>query len=251
MRSYRSFSGPEEAARVLADELKTLSLAGEESHVVLSGGSTPRLWFEVLAQPPYSKVIRWQNLHFWWGDERCVPVADEESNYGVAKRILFDRIAIPAGHIHRIRGENQPAEEAERLSAEIEALVPKMAMAPRQQGLPVFDWILLGMGADGHTASLFPQETDFNEERLAVVARHPQTGQARISLSALQLASCKRLSFLVLGADKAERVSEIFSHPAESLPYPAARITALHGPTEWLLDAASASKLPDTASALD
>ena len=106
------------------------------------------------------------------------------------------------------------------------------------------------MGADGHTASLFPQQTDFAEKRLAVVAHHPQTGQKRISLSATQLSSCRRLSFLVLGADKAERVSEIFSHPAESLPYPAARIRAAHGQTEWYLDMASARNLPETASVL-
>ncbi len=247
MRTYRSFSGPEEAAHFLAGELKTLSLAKEESHVVLSGGSTPRLWFAILAQPLYAQAIHWRSLHFWWGDERCVPAHDEDSNYGQAKRILFDCIAIPAANLHPIRGENEPAAEAERISAEIKTMV---SMPPGQLGLPVFDWIILGMGADGHTASLFPQQTDFAEKRLTVVAHHPQTGQKRISLSATQLSSCRRLSFLVLGADKAERVSEIFSHPAESLPYPAARIRAAHGQTEWYLDMASARNLPETASVL-
>ena len=244
MRTYRSFSGPEEAAHFLAGELKTLSLAKEESHVVLSGGSTPRLWCAILAQPLYAQAIHWRSLHFWWGDERCVPAHDEDSNYGQAKRILFDCFAIPAANLHPIRGENEPEAEARRLSAEIKATVP------RQQNQPIFDWIILGMGADGHTASLFPQQTDFAEKRLAVVAHHPQTGQKRISLSATQLSSCRRLSFLVLGADKAERVSEIFSHPAESLPYPAARIRAAHGQTEWYLDMASARNLPETASVL-
>ena len=173
-----------------------------------------------------------------------MPAHDEDSNYGQAKRILFDCIAIPAANLHPIRGENEPEAEARRLSAEIKATVP------RQQNQPIFDWIILGMGADGHTASLFPQQTDFAEKRLAVVAHHPQTGQKRISLSATQLSSCRRLSFLVLGADKAERVSEIFSHPAESLPYPAARIRAAHGQTEWYLDMASARNLPETASVL-
>lgn len=245
MRNYRSFTGPEQAAHFLAEELKTLSLARDESHVVLSGGSTPKLWFAILAQPPYAQAIRWSSLHFWWGDERCVSALDEESNYGQARRILFDRIAIPAANLHPIRGENEPAAEAERISAEIKTMV---SMPPGQLGLPVFDWIILGMGADGHTASLFPQQTDFNETRSAVVARHPQSGQERISLSAAQLARCKRLNFLVLGADKAERVSEIFSLPAESLPYPAARISAAYGPTEWYLDTASARHLAQAVS---
>ncbi|MDO5674695.1 MAG: 6-phosphogluconolactonase [bacterium] len=242
MRNYRSFTGPEQAAHFLADELKALSLAGDTSHVVLSGGSTPRLWFEILAQPPYAEAIRWTSLHFWWGDERCVPAQDADSNYGQAKRLLFDHVAIPTGNLHPMRGGEKPEAEARRLSEEIESMVAK------QQGLPVFDWIILGMGADGHTASLFPEQTDFSEKRLAVVARHPQSGQKRISLSATQLAACRRLTFLVLGADKAARVSEIFSHPAGSLPYPAARISAAHGPTEWYLDTASASDLPETAS---
>ena len=110
----------------------------------------------------------------------------------------------------------------------------------------IHDWDRKG----GNTHELYNLQTDFAEKRLAVVAHHPQTGQKRISLSATQLSSCRRLSFLVLGADKAERVSEIFSHPAESLPYPAARIRAAHGQTEWYLDMASARNLPETASVL-
>ncbi len=245
MRSYRSFTGPEAAAHFLAGELETLSLAGKESHVVLSGGSTPRLWFTILANPPYARAICWDRLHFWWGDERCVPADDEESNYGQARRILFDRVAVPAANLHPIRGDHEPAAEAQRLSAEIAARVPVL---PGQRGMPVFDWVLLGMGADGHTASLFPQQTDFAERRSVVVTRHPQTGEQRISLSASQLAACRRLNFLVLGEDKAARVREIFTHPAEALSYPAGRIRAAHGPTEWYLDAAAAKDLPETAS---
>ncbi len=241
MPAYRVFSGPEEAALVLARELQSLSEKRDLSHVVLSGGSTPRLWFAQLAQSPFATAIRWEKLHFWWGDERCVEPEHADSNYGQAERILFRHIAIPAANIHRIRGEDAPEEEAMRLSAEIAAQVPA------QEGMPVFDWIILGMGSDGHTASLFPQKTNFDEPRLAMVATQPQTGQRRISLSPTQLASCRRLTFLVLGADKAERVGEIFSQPAESLPYPAARIQASHGQTEWYLDAESAGCLPAEA----
>ncbi|NQS71682.1 MAG: 6-phosphogluconolactonase [Desulfobulbaceae bacterium] len=237
MHTYRCFTGPDEAAGVLAEELQALSLAQEVSHIVLSGGSTPQHWFALMAQPPFARTIRWSALHFWWGDERCVAPEDSTSNYGQAEQLLLRHVAIPAANIHRIRGENEPRSEALRLEAELRALVPQ------QQGRPVFDWVLLGMGADGHTASLFPQHTDFDEERLAIVATHPQSGQLRISLSALQLASCRRLTFLVLGTDKAERIGEIFTRPAETLTYPAARISAAHGVTEWYLDAASAAHL--------
>ncbi|NLZ16465.1 MAG: 6-phosphogluconolactonase [Desulfobulbaceae bacterium] len=239
MRTYRIFSGPEEAAAVLAGELQTLSLVEKRSHVVLSGGSTPRLWFALMAQPPFAGAINWQNLHFWWGDERCVAAADVESNYGQAEQLLFRHVPIPAANVHRIRGENEPEAEALRLADEIKDVVPL------QQGRPVFDWILLGMGTDGHTASLFPGQTNFDEKRLAVVASHPQTGQKRISLSAPQLASCRRLSFLVLGADKAVRVGEIFSQPDKELPYPAARISSSFGQTEWFLDRPAARLLND------
>lgn len=136
MHTYRCFTGPDEAAGVLAEELQALSLAQEVSHIVLSGGSTPQHWFALMAQPPFARAIRWSALHFWWGDERCVAPEDSASNYGQAEQLLFRHVTIPATNIHRIRGENEPRSEALRLEAELRALVQQ------QQGRPVFDWVL-------------------------------------------------------------------------------------------------------------
>ncbi|KOO11879.1 6-phosphogluconolactonase, partial [Vibrio xuii] len=102
---------------------------------------------------PYAESIQWQNLHFWWGDERCVAPDDAESNYGEANTLLFSKVNLPAENIHRILGENDPQGEAERFAKEMADVIPC------ENGTPVFDWILLGVGADGHTASLFPGQT--------------------------------------------------------------------------------------------
>ncbi|MCG6507306.1 6-phosphogluconolactonase, partial [Vibrio parahaemolyticus] len=148
-------------------------------------------------------------------DERCVAPDDAESNYGEANALLFSQIDIPAGNIHRILGENEPQAEAQRFAQEMADVIPS------ENGTPVFDWILLGVGADGHTASLFPGKTNYDDENLSVVASHPESGQLRVSKTAKVLEAAKRISYLVLGAGKAEIVYEIHTTPAEDLPYPA------------------------------
>jgi 6-phosphogluconolactonase len=221
----------------LAQELKAYSEQGRAVHISLSGGSTPKKLFKLLASPPYASSIAWHHLHFWWGDERCVAPEHAESNYGEAHALLFSQVAIAPENIHRIRGEAAPQAEAVRFANEMRDTLPLA------DGVPVFDWILLGMGADGHTASLFPGQTDYQDPHLSVVARHPESGQSRISKTARVLQAAKRISYLVLGQEKAEMVHTIFTQPAATLPYPAARIHALHGETQWYLDLAAAAKI--------
>ena len=227
------FPTAQQAVEKIAQELKAYSEQHRPVHISLSGGSTPKLLFKTLAQAPFANEIQWQNLHFWWGDDRMVPPSDSESNYGEVQKLLFDHINIPAENIHRIRGENEPHLELKRFQEELSAVISD----------GVFDWIILGMGADGHTASLFPNQTNFADENLAVIAKHPETGQLRISKTAKLIEQAKRITYLVTGEGKADILKEIQTTPAENLPYPAAKIKAKNGVTEWYLDKAAAKLL--------
>ncbi|MFC0308769.1 6-phosphogluconolactonase [Gallibacterium trehalosifermentans] len=235
--NYQVFATAQAAVNHIAEEFKRYSQLGRAIHISLSGGSTPKLLFQALAKSPYNTEIQWQNLHFWWGDERCVPPTDAESNYGEVQRLLFDHIAMPNENIHRIYGELSPEQGLARFEQDLQTIPSK------QDNLPVFDWIILGMGTDGHTASLFPHQTNFADPNVAVIAKHPETGQVRISKTASLLEKAKRITYLVTGASKAEILKEIHENSAETLPYPAAKIKAKNGITEWYLDKEAAALL--------
>lgn len=237
MINHKIFQTAEQVVESLAKDMKAFSELGRPVHISLSGGSTPKMLFKLLAQAPYAEGIQWNNLHFWWGDERCVAPDDAESNYGEANTLLFTKVNLPTENIHRIRGEDEPKVEAERFAKEMADVIPT------ENGTPVFDWILLGVGADGHTASLFPGQTNYQDENLSVLASHPESGQIRVSKTAKVLEAAKRISYLVLGAGKVEIVNEIHTTPAEKLPYPAAKIQSKTGETEWYLDSDAAAKI--------
>ncbi|ASG05944.1 6-phosphogluconolactonase [Vibrio anguillarum] len=237
MINHKIFQTPEQVVETLANEMQRYSEQGQPIHISLSGGSTPKMLFKLLASEPYAQAITWQNLHFWWGDERCVAPDDAESNFGEANTLLFSQVNIPPQNIHRIRGEDDPQTEAKRFADEMAKVIPSV------NGTPVFDWILLGVGADGHTASLFPNVTDYEDENLSLVATHPESGQLRVSKTAKVLEAAKRISYLVLGAGKAEIVHEIYTTKAEDLPYPAAKVKSTTGETEWFLDSDAATKI--------
>ncbi|MEH0759168.1 6-phosphogluconolactonase [Vibrio sp. 16] len=237
MINHKIFQTAEQVVESLANDMKTYSELDRPVHISLSGGSTPKMLFKLLATEAYATSIQWQNLHFWWGDERCVAPDDAESNYGEANALLFSQVNLPAENIHRIRGEDEPKAEAERFAKEMAEVIPT------ENGTPVFDWILLGVGADGHTASLFPGQTDYQDENLSVLASHPESGQIRVSKTAKVLEAAKRISYLVLGAGKVDIVNEIHTTPANELPYPAAKIQSKTGETEWYLDSDAAAKI--------
>ena len=231
--NYISFPTAQHAVDKIAQEFVIYSQLNYPVHISLSGGSTPKLLFKTLAKSPYAEQINWKNLHFWWGDDRMVPPSDPESNYGEVQKLLFDHIQIPAENIHRIRGENEPHFELKRFEEELSAVIPN----------GVFDWIILGMGTDGHTASLFPHQTNFDDKNLAVIAKHPESGQIRISKTAKLIEQAKRITYLVTGESKADILKEIQTTPSDNLPYPAAKIKAKNGVTEWYLDKAAAELL--------
>jgi 6-phosphogluconolactonase len=229
------FDTPEALAAALAEDFKSaVNLAAEEGKllkVALSGGSTPKRFFKRLAEPPYRDGISWQTVHFFWGDERCVPPEDQDSNYGTAHELLFSLINFPEENVHRIHGEADPEGEAERYTAEIKTILPL-----QKDEFPHFDWILLGMGEDGHTASLFPG-TDLGEsQKICKVAVHPQSGQRRISLTLPVINAAKRVSFLITGGNKKEVFREIYDGAPGSGKYPAAHVKPVDGRLEWYVD---------------
>ena len=239
-REIYKFQGITDMAARLAADFKAAAdkkaAAGERLITALSGGHTPKAFFEVLAQPPYRDGVPWDSVIFFWGDERCVPPDNDESNFKMTNLALLSHIPIPESNVHRIIGENPPDEEAERYGEVISKFVPASG-----NGFPRFDWIFLGMGDDGHTASLFPGAPTLNEkEKICVVATHPQTGQKRVSVTFPVLDSGARVSFLVAGADKEPVLRQILEGEGQQLPYPASMVNPVDGVLEWYVDSAAA-----------
>lgn len=204
-------------------------------HIALSGGSTPKLLFRLLAEQ-YKDLVPWEKLHLWWGDERCVPPDHDESNYKMTKELLISQVPILEQNVHRILGESLPEDEAKRYGAEI------MKHVPIVDGLPRFDLIILGMGTDGHTASIFPHEMELMmAPEICAVAIHPDSGQNRVSLTGPVINHAKEIAFLVTGENKAQKIKEIFEKTHSSQAYPAAHIHPVNGQLFWYLDEAAAA----------
>jgi 6-phosphogluconolactonase len=214
--------------------MSLMSLTEGDFHVALSGGSTPKIWFEKLVKN-YKDDIEWNKVHFYWGDERCVPPDDEDSNYGMAKKYLLDHINIPEQNVHRILGELIPEEAAELYERELfETLL--------QKSVPIFDLVILGLGDDGHTASIFPHQIElWDSEKYCVVATHPDSGQRRISLTGKVINCARSVAFLVTGNKKADKVIEILYKKEGSVSYPASHVSSEKSNLYWFLDKPAAS----------
>ncbi len=234
------FISAEEAASKIAEEMMNIvsenSAEEKDTYISLSGGSTPKILFNKISEE-YSDRIDWNRVQLFWGDERCVPPDDEQSNYGMTKQYLLDHINIPEGNVHRMRGEEDPVTEAARIAAEIRKVVPDA------NDLPRFDLNILGLGEDGHTASLFPGKKLKNiAEGIAGVAMHPESGQKRISLTAETLSNANQNIFMVTGENKAEIIYKIMSRKDSGKKFPAGRIRAAET-LKWYLDEGAASKI--------
>jgi len=225
-----------ELAAEIASLIRKAAASGKPVTIALSGGSTPKLLFSVLAVR-YGEELPWEFAHFFWGDERCVPPHDPESNFGVASKIFLEKIIIPHSNIHRVIGEDDPEREAARYSEEI------LEFTRLRHGLPVFDLIILGLGDDGHTASIFPGQTELlSSEKICSVAVHPVTGQRRITITGPVINNAETVIFLVSGANKAEIVADIIEKPGVT-DYPAASVEPADGVLKWYLDIDAASML--------
>ena len=231
--NVKTFNTPLELANSMSEEIQnSVKECSDKFSLSISGGSTPIILFNHLAQPPFKNEIDWNKLNFFWCDERCVFPTDSQSNYGEVKKSLFDFISIPEINIHRIRGEADPNEETVRYASEIES-----TLSFTENNLPQFDWVLLGVGDDGHTASLFPGKNFlFIYSNIAGVAQHPSSGQKRISLTKDVLNNSKRITFMVTGKNKAKIVSEILNGLPASKNYPAAEIKPTNGIIDWMID---------------
>lgn len=225
---------PEELAGKCAENIAVVvgkaSAEKRMTSIALSGGNTPRFLFETL-ESKYGNTIPWSFVHFFWVDERCVPPDDSESNYGNFRRILLDKISMPSANVHRMKGEEDPCSEAARYADEI------MGSVQTKNGLPVFDLILLGLGDDGHTASIFPGKPEIiRSDRICETAVHPLTGQTRITLTIKVLNNAKEIWFLVTGSNKATVIRDIFNKEAKMMNYPASFIVPYYGRLSWFLD---------------
>ena len=237
--NFHIHKSPEDLANQFASQLIDwiINHSENEFHLAISGGKTPDLLFATLAEKNLSKNF-WQKVHFWWVDERMVSPTDKESNFGVAYKLLFSKIPIPEENIHRIKGENAPEPEAQSYALQIARELPD------KEGLPVFDLILLGMGDDGHTASIFPNQMDLLEStEICAVATHPVSRQKRVTLTGKVINTAERICFLVTGNAKAERLNEINNYPEKAKTLPAAYIRPIAGKLEWHVDTEAVSRL--------
>jgi 6-phosphogluconolactonase len=222
------------AARRIASTLEEALARAPAASIALTGGKTPEPIYELLAGAPYRERLAWARIDFFWGDERPVGPESPESNFGMARRSLLDRVAVPEERIHRIEGESEGLEDAaRRYEAEVRRVV---AGAP----VPRFDLVLLGMGDDGHTASLFPG-TVWDGARLVTPNFVPKLGATRITMTPRLINAARAVLFLVSGASKAEALARVFRNPPDELP--AAQIRPADGSLLWLVDRAAASRL--------
>lgn len=208
----------------------------------LAGGSTPERLYRLLASAEYATRLDARHVHLFFGDERCVPPSHPDSNYRMVANSLLDGLPVPPEQVHRMPAELPPEEAARRHEAELERHFGLCVGA----GLPSFDLVLLGMGSDGHTASLFPGSPALAESRRWVVADSvPALRTTRLSLTLPVLNAAARVLFLVAGEDKAERLREVLTGESAdpAAPLPAACVRPISGELEWLVDAPAASRL--------
>ena len=266
MSQVRIFNETDELYRAAAERiahLSQLAVAREGRFaLLLAGGNTPRRLYALLASPNYSIHIDWANTHLFWGDERAVPLSDPKSNYRMVSETLLSRVAVPWQNIHRIEGELPPEEAAERYEEELRQFFQtsrlrissprdeiqnpqseiRNSVGPAQpEGYATFDLALLGLGADGHTASLFPGSPALQETaRLAVAV--PEADPPRVTLTFPALNACAEVLFLVAGAAKAPALAAVLEGPPDLVP-PAGRVRPEQGEVLWLVDRAAAALL--------
>ena len=228
----RRFANPAMLAEGAADHIARLVVETMrdrgECRIALAGGRTPRPVYEQLAA---ARRVRWSAVQVFFGDERCVPPDDEQSNYRMARQSLLCHVPIPEQNVHRIHGEIDPEEAAQRYAVRL--------------GDTPLDLVLLGMGDDGHTASLFPNTPALGETTArTVVTDSPKPPPTRISLSLRTLGEARRVLFVVAGASKAERLAEVLAQVQSPSPtLPAAMVRSANGSPEWFVDELAAARL--------
>lgn len=237
---HSTIAGLNLAAASQFSEIVTLAIQSRGfANVSLSGGETPKGVYRLLAQYPYQSSICWEKIHFYWGDERCVPPENPESNYGQVLKALLNHVSVRTENIHRIYGDHTPEDAA------AEYILELARNAQENQAWPIFDIAFLGMGEDGHTASLFPgkivPEVDTTPV-IAVSADYQGRPAARVTLTPLVFNTSRNVLILVTGANKAPMLSKALKNPQDSANFPIQLIQPIHGSVFWHVDS-SAAKL--------
>jgi 6-phosphogluconolactonase len=212
--------------------------------VALAGGSTPKRLYELLSTPAYAARVDWAHTHVFFGDERCVPPDDPASNYRMARLALLERVPLPAANVHRMRGEDDPPRAADAYEHELRTAFATPYGPPGVRSDGRFHLVLLGMGDNGHTASLFPGLTAVRERERWVMAEYvAEVGSWRITLTPPVLNAAAQILFLVLGAEKAPMLKRVLRGPVRPDELPAQAIAPRDGTLTWLVDAAAAREL--------
>ncbi len=245
--TYKVWQTTAEVAAAAAEMFASVTAAAVRARgvarVAVSGGGTPKAMFALLADPsaPFFARVPWEKLDLFWVDERSVPPTDSESNYGAANQLMLEKVPLKPAQIHRMEGELDPEVAASRYEA-----VLRTAFRLEGAETPVFDLILLGIGDDGHTASLFPHTEALHELSRLVVANHvPQKDTWRITLTQTVINRGREVAFLIEGAAKAQILHEVLQGPYDPESKPSQLIRPNSGNLTLLLDAAAASKLPE------
>ena len=230
------------SARLFASKVEKAVLTRGIARVALSGGSTPKATFKLLADPsgPFVSTVPWDKVQIFWVDERCVGPDDPESNYGMTRELLLSKVPIPAANVFRMEGELDPEEAASRYESTL-----RNVMKLEGAESPAFDLVTLGMGPDGHTASLFPNTEGLNEMSRLVIANHvPQKDVWRISLTWPVINQASEVVFEVEGPSKTDILAEVLTGPRDPERLPSQLIRPSSGKLLFLLDEAAAAKLP-------
>lgn len=226
-----------EAARRFAELAEVFVGSVGKFTVALSGGSTPKAMYSILAEKPFVDSLPWRSIYFFWGDERCVPPDHADSNYRMANETLLAKAPVPRENIFRISAEDA---DHERAAANYSAALRKSF----GEEWPRFDLVFLGMGADGHTASLFPGTAALRvKDRIAVANYVPKLQSWRITLTAEAINRALNIIFLVAGVDKTATLKEVIEGPRDPEKYPSQLIEANYGSLLWMVDEAAASRL--------
>jgi len=231
------------AAQYFADKCAKAATEQGRARIAISGGSTPKATFSLLADPaqPWRAQMPWDKLDLWWVDERSVPPDQPDSNYGMTRDVLLDKVSLKPGQIHRMEGELNPAEAAARYEIEL-----RNDFRLNGTDLPRFDLLQLGMGPDGHTASLFPHTAALHETSRLVTANHVATikDSWRVTLTQPVINNAADVFFLIEGPDKAQILKEVLLGPLDPERLPSQLISPASGILTLLLDVAAAALLP-------
>ena len=238
--SHLVYPDADHLARAAAEHFATLAAeaiaARGQFTVALSGGSTPRAAYALLA----AEEVDWPRVHVFWGDERCVPPDHLDSNYRLAREALLDHVPLPAGNVHRIRGEINP----EQAAADYERTLRSFFARRPEEPTARFDLILLGMGEDGHTASLFPGTAALHEQTRWVLAHYVDKLRAwRVTLTPVVINAAAQVTFIVAGAGKADQLRQVLAGPYQPDALPAQIVRPTDGRLLWLTDEAVVAHL--------